>query len=234
MKGDVAEVVALAFLAMANPSLLAAVTVMLLLPNPKLLMSAYLLGAYTTSITVGLVVVFSLHGSSFTKTSRHKISPGQDIVLGVVALVLAVVIRNQRVARLRQRRRLRRQANRPPAEAKPPWHERMLGRGSAWLAFVVGALVSFPGVTYLAALDRIDNLDAGTISSILLVLFFCVMQQILLELPLLGYVFAPERTQAAVSGLKSFLRRRGRVLAEILLVVIGIALILRGVLTLSW
>ena len=75
VRSDVAEVVALALVAMANPSLLAAVTVMLLLPNPKLLMAAYLLGAYTTSLTVGLVIVFSLHGSSFTSTSRHQISP---------------------------------------------------------------------------------------------------------------------------------------------------------------
>lgn len=45
---------------MFNPTLLAAVTMMLLLPNPKRLMPGYLLGAYTTSITLGLVIVFSL------------------------------------------------------------------------------------------------------------------------------------------------------------------------------
>ena len=45
--------------AMANPSLLAATTVMLLLPNPKLMLG-YLLGALMTSITLGLVIVFRL------------------------------------------------------------------------------------------------------------------------------------------------------------------------------
>ncbi len=233
VRSDVAEVVALALVAMANPSLLAAVTVMLLLPNPKLLMAAYLLGAYTTSLTVGLVIVFSLHGSSFTSTSRHQISPGQDIFLGVVALVLALVIRNQRVARLRRRRRERKQANRPPDKTKRPWHERMLGSGSAPLAFLVGALLSFPGVSYLAALDRIINLNAGAIPSILLVVFFCAMQQILLEVPLLSYIFAPTRTQAAVTGFKDFLLRRGRMLAVILMTVVGLALIVRGLLTIS-
>jgi len=34
---------------------------------------------------------------------------------------------------------------------------------------------------------------------VVLVVFFCVMQQLLLELPLLGYLFAPERTQATVT-----------------------------------
>ena len=43
----------LALVAMFNPTLLAAVTVMMLLPNPKRLMLGYLLGAYLTSITSG-------------------------------------------------------------------------------------------------------------------------------------------------------------------------------------
>jgi len=38
--------------------------------------------AYTTSITLGLLIVFSLHGSSTKSTSRHKISPVEDIVVG--------------------------------------------------------------------------------------------------------------------------------------------------------
>ena len=49
--GDLASIFLLSLLAMFNPTLLAAVTVMLLLPNPKKLMFGYLLGAYLTSIT---------------------------------------------------------------------------------------------------------------------------------------------------------------------------------------
>jgi hypothetical protein len=60
----------LSLAAMFNPSLLAAVTVMLLMPNPKRLMAGYLLGAYVTSITLGLLIVSSLHGSS-TETLDH-------------------------------------------------------------------------------------------------------------------------------------------------------------------
>src|SRR5207247_2104194 len=44
--------------AMLNPTLLAATTVLLLLPNPKKLMLGYLLGAMLMSITLGLVIVF--------------------------------------------------------------------------------------------------------------------------------------------------------------------------------
>ena len=57
---DLASIFLLSLLAMFNPTLLAAVTVMMLLPNTKKLMLGYLLGAYVTSITLGLLIVFSL------------------------------------------------------------------------------------------------------------------------------------------------------------------------------
>ena len=79
MNSNLVDVFLLSLVSMFNPTLLAAVTVMLLLPNPKRLMAGYLLGAYTTSITLGLVVVFSLNGSSAasppsTRSARSRTS----------------------------------------------------------------------------------------------------------------------------------------------------------------
>ena len=45
-------------------------------------MAGYLLGAYTTSITLGLVIVFTLQGSSTESTSKHTIGPVEDLVVG--------------------------------------------------------------------------------------------------------------------------------------------------------
>ena len=53
MSSNLLEIFFLSLASMFNPSLLAAVTVMLMLPNPKRLMLGYLLGAYTTSVTLG-------------------------------------------------------------------------------------------------------------------------------------------------------------------------------------
>ena len=66
----------------------------------------------------------------------------------------------------------------------------------------------------------------------LLVIGFCLMQQILLEIPLLGYVFAPERTQDTVTRFKDWMARKGRTAAVIGAAVIGILLVGRGVITL--
>ena len=69
------QVILLSLTASLNPTLVAATTVMLLLDKPAKLMVGYLLGAYMTSITLGLVIVFSLSNSSATNTTENTVSP---------------------------------------------------------------------------------------------------------------------------------------------------------------
>ena len=109
---------------------------------------------------------------------------------------------------------------------------RLLGKGDPRLAFPVGAVLSFPGVSYLDALDHVHKLDPGTLATVLLLVGFCLMQQILLELPLLAYVFAPDRTQHAVTRFKGWIARKGRTALVIGASAIGAFLVTRGVLTL--
>lgn len=236
MSSDLADVFLLSLVATLNPTLLAAVTVMLLMPNPKRLMLGYLLGAYTMSITLGLLIVFSLHGSSTESTSKHTVSPVEDLVVGVLCLALAWVLRTGRDAGFQERRRAKKEATlQAKREAGKPTESlplRLLGRGDPKITFVVGALLTFPGVSYLDALDHIHKLNPGTVATVALVVFFCVMQQIFLELPLVGYLFAPERTQRAVDGFRAWMGRSGRTAAVIGAGVIGVWLTARGVITL--
>jgi hypothetical protein len=228
---DLGSIFLLSLLAMFTPTLLAAVTVMMLLPNPKKLMLGYLLGADTTSITLGLLIVFSLHGSASVSTAKHTLGPVEDIVLGLVALLVAFVLGSDRDARLQERRRRRKEAKEEDG-AKESWPERMLGRGSARVTFAVGVVLTFPGVSYLTALDRMAKLDAGVAETTLLVVVFCLIQQLLLEVPLLGYTFAPEKTQDRVARFRAWLGRNGRQAGVVLATVIGALLVLRGVITL--
>src|SRR3954447_1605529 len=94
---------------MFTPTLLAAVTVMMLLPNPKKLMLGYLLGALLTSITAGLLIVFSLQGSESVDTA-NTLGPIEDIVIGLVALLVAFVLGGERDGPLRKRRQRRQEA----------------------------------------------------------------------------------------------------------------------------
>lgn len=229
---DLGSIFVLALFAMFTPTLLAAVTVMMLLPNPKRLMLGYLLGAYTTSITLGLLIVFSLHGSDSVSTAKHTLSPLEDIVIGLVALLVAFVLGTGRDARLQRRRERRKAAKETEGEKKESWPERMLGRGSARVTFAVGVVLTFPGVSYLTALDRMAKLDAGTVETVLMVVAFCLIQQLLLELPLLGYAFAPDWTRDAVTRFREWLGRNGRQAGIWLAAAIGVLLLVRGVITL--
>ena len=236
MSSDLVDVFLLSLVAMFNPSLLAAVTVMLLLPNPKRLMLGYVLGAYTTSITLGLVIVFSLNGSSTESTSKNTISPAEDIAIGLLLLLIAWILRTGHDQPFQKRRRQKKDAKlQAKLEAGKPTESlplRLLGKGDPKVTIVVGALLSFPGVSYLDALDHIHKLNPGTVPTVLLVVYFCLMQQILIELPLLGYLFAPDRTQAAVTGFKDTIARRGRPAAVIGSAAVGVVLIARGLITL--
>ena len=214
----------LAFASMLNPTLLAATTLMMLLAEPKKLMFGYLLGAYLTSISLGLLIVFSLHGSTATSTARASLTPAEDLVFGAIALTVGIVLRTGRMDRLRERRRQRKGG----ATKKESWPERMLGRGSPRVTFAVGAALTLPGASYLVALDRIAKLDAGPPAAVLLVIAFCLIQMLLLEVPLIGYAFAPERTQEGVTRFREWIARNGRRVASTAAIAIGALLLLRG------
>ncbi|HEX5609466.1 MAG TPA: GAP family protein [Solirubrobacterales bacterium] len=226
--GDLGGIFVLALAAMFNPTLLAATTIMMLLPNTKKLMLGYLLGAYLTSITLGLLIVFTLNGSGSVNTARSTLSPIQDLVVGALLLTVGLVLRTGRVEQARERRRQRKAAE----PKKESWPERMLGRGSARVTFAVGAALTLPGVSYLAALDRIADLDAPALPTALIVIVVCLIQQMLLELPLIGYATAPEWTEGAVARFRDWLARNGRRAAANVAVVLGALLIVRGLIDL--
>jgi hypothetical protein len=177
-----------------------------------------------------------LHGSSTESTSKQTVSPVEDIVVGLLALVIAFVLGTGRDQPLRKRRRKKKDAKlKAKEDAGKPTESlplRMLGKGNPWVTFVVGAALSFPGVSFLDALDHIHKLSPGTVPTVLLVVGFCLAQQILLELPLLGYVFAPDWTQDAVTRLRSWMGRKGRTAVVIGAGVIGVLLIARGLINL--
>jgi hypothetical protein len=226
---DLLQILLLALLSMFNPTLLAAVTVMMLLESPKRLMLGYLLGAYLTSIGLGLTIVFALQESSAVSTSQSTISPAGDIVLGALALLIAFVLVTDRDRGLRERKERRRREKREEDEEKESLPLRLLGRGSPRVAFAVGVLLSFPGASYLAGLGHIDSLEASTVATALLVVGFCLIQLMPLELPLIGYALAPDWTQDAVNRFRAWLARSGRRAAIIGAAAIGAAAVIKGI-----
>ena len=178
------------------------------------------------------MIVFSLHNSSTESTSKHTVSPVEDLVIGLLLVAIAWVLQTGRDQPFQQRRQTKKDAKlKAKQDAGKPTESlplRLLGKGDPKITFVVGVVLSFPGVSYLDALDHIHKLNPGTVPTVLLVVYFCVMQQLLLELPLLGYVFAPDRTQATVNRFRSWMARKGRTAAIMGSAGLGIWLIARA------
>jgi hypothetical protein len=216
-----------ALAAALNPTLLAATTVMLLLDHPKRLLLGYLAGALMTSVTLGLVIVFALDGSA--STAQHTLSPAMDLALGVLLLVIAFVIRPGRqpkeTGRLAERRRKKEETK---GEKGPPLWQRKLSQGTARTTFVVGALLTLPGASYLIGLHKIGDGDPSVAAAVGAVLLFNLIMLALLELPLIGFIFAPDWTPRAVDRFKDWFSRNVRRLGFRLALLFGVLLIVRG------
>jgi uncharacterized membrane protein len=222
----VGRVFTLSLTAALNPTLLAATTLMLTLLKPKRLLSGYLVGAMLTSVTCGLILVFTLNGSSASSTAKHTVNPILNIGLGALILIVAFVVGTGRDTRRRERAARKREQAKDKA---PPRWKRLLSEGSARDTFFVGLLLSFPGASYIAGMDELAKQNLGTAETVLAVIGFNVVMLLLLELPLVGYATNPDGTATAVAGFNSWLSRNGGRAALIASVVFGILLIGRGI-----
>ena len=224
------QVILLSLTASLNPTLVAATTVMLLLDKPARLMLGYLLGAYVTSITLGLVIVFSASNSSTTNTTQNTLSPAVDIAFGLLALIGAWAVWSGRHERFQERRRAKNAAQ--PDKGPPRW-QRELSKGSARTTFLVGMMLTLPGASYLAGLDDINKLNYSTTETVLLVIGFNLVMLWLLEVPLICFVIAPEWTPRAIERAKLWVCRHSHMFAIRGLTLFGVLMIIKGIIGLT-
>jgi Sap, sulfolipid-1-addressing protein len=209
-----------------SPTLVAATTVMLLLPSPEKLMLGYLLGALTMGITLGLVIVFTLKNSSLVHTTQHTVNPIVELALGAIFLVISLVLGTDEDTRLEERRARRKG---PKQDKGPPRWQRALDKANARIAFAVGAVLSLPGASYLAAMHGIIKLKPGTTITVLLVVMVNVIALLLLELPLISFAVAPDWTPTAVERAKRWFADHWRKIAVIGTALVGLLLVIKGV-----
>jgi hypothetical protein len=219
-----------AFTAAFNPTLLGATTVMLLLEHPKRLLLGYLCGALFTSLALGIVIVFAVDGSSgATSTAQSTLSPAMDLTLGGLLLLVAYLIRPSHVpretGRLAERRRRREEKKK--GKGPPKWQQK-LSEGTARTTFVIGALLTLPGASYIIGLGHIADKDASVAATVAMILGFNLIMLALIELPLLAFTLAPERTPDAVERFKAWFNRHSKVLAFRGALIAGALLIVKG------
>jgi Sap, sulfolipid-1-addressing protein len=217
-----------------NPTLLAATTLMLVLPSPRGLLLGYLCGAMLTSVTIGCVLVLTVGAStSGTSTAKHTLNPIWDIVLGTLVLTftfLAGTGRGRWQAEKTAQRREKKAAKK--AGKKPPKWQQALTGGTPRTTFLIGCVLTLPGASYLAALDGIAKQDFSWPLVVVTVIAVNIVMLVLLEVPLIGYTISPDKTAATIERAKTVLQDHGGRVLLVLLTVAGVALVLRGALEL--
>ena len=218
----------LALEAALYPTLLAAVVILLSQPRRVALLGAYLAGGLTMSIGIGLIIVFAVKGTGAAKSSQSTLSWTMDLAIGGLALLVAVALATRADQRFRQRRQTKKPPK-PDTENRDPWSQRVLARGSVPIVFFAGVAINIPGAAYLIALKDIAAANHSTVQAILLVVAFNLIMFVLAEVPFIGLIVAPERTEALVERWDRWLSRNGRTIAIVLAAALGVFLVARGI-----
>jgi Sap, sulfolipid-1-addressing protein len=205
------SIILLAFGACFFPMLLACVAIMISRPEPRGLLIAFYVGGLLASVSTGIAVLaVFVNDEAVLGSTRSDPHPTVSIVAGLVGLLLAwLMISARGNATLDRWRTRHRRRTSSKHEDRPSWAERRLGRASWKIAFLVGAVINLPGPFYLLALGEIARGNYSTGQQLGLILLFNAIMFLLLEIPLVGYLFRPEATAMRVTAMSRWLNANG-------------------------
>jgi hypothetical protein len=192
-------------------------------PRPGLQLLAFLAGGFAMGVAVGLIVLFILRPAL---GSAHFTLPRVQIVVGVVLLINAVVVATGVIGRRGNGSDGFTSGRFEPLAKRA---RQLLNGRSLWTAGVAGLGIALPSVDYLAVLALIVASGAAASIQVGALLLFNVLAFGFVEIPLICYLVAPDRTRAALSTLQDWLRTRRRRAVTILLTVVGGVLLAAGV-----
>jgi Sap, sulfolipid-1-addressing protein len=221
-----------------NPVLLGVVLLTLASERPKRMLGAYVAGAFTWSVGLGIGVV---RVASSAEAFGGRSSPSRpifDLVAGVALLAGSAWYGSGRAARRNARKAAAAAAakaaagNREEQSVKPPLSERLLS-GPVWLAFVAGVLLNFPSVRYIEAMKEIVVANVSAHEQVLAIVLFNVLMLSPAIVPLGFLVFRPDGTRAVMTGIDAWLRAHSHLLLTVVLAGLGLYLLVKGVVGLA-
>jgi hypothetical protein len=225
----VGEIILLAFGASIFPLLLACVAIMISRPDPRWLLFAFYAGGMVISVAIGIAIVALLkNGHSVLGSTKSAPAPGVSIVMGALALLFAWLMVSTRGRAILDRWGSRHR-RKPKTDTGPSWAERSLGAASWKIALLVGAVINLPGPFYLLALGKIAKAGYSTTHAVALILLFNLIMFWLLEGPVGGYIFAPEKTKKWVESLSQTISNNGLRITGSFVGIVGIGLIVQGI-----
>ena len=201
------------------PILILIVVLALRLAHPIRVLVWFLAGALLTTVTLGIVIVFALQDTSFVTGSHPAANPTFALVAGLLSLLAAYAL-------LRSSRKARPHDSAPAKGSSRT--ERAVERGGP-VAFAAGVVLNIvPGALPFVALKDIAQLDASNGAKVAAIVAFYVVMFAFVEVPIVAFAIAPERTAAVVSRFNAWLGRNARRVAAYVLAAVGLYLTIRG------
>jgi hypothetical protein len=238
-------VLVMALAVIFEPIRLGLAVLMLNRPRPMLQLLTFLCGGFSMGLGVGLVILFILRT---TPLAGHFTVAQAQIVAGSLALLVAAALAANVLIRKQRRVPARAAAGGGPdsgggvdlLEPAPPGNVRKLSArareflqgDSLRVAWVSGLAVALPSANYLGAMAAILASGVGPLAQAHALLLFNVVAFTLVEIPLLSYLVAPQKTRAFMASLQEWLRTRDHWEFALLLAAGGCFLVVLGVSTL--
>jgi hypothetical protein len=223
--------------------LLAVVLVILTRPRPRPLLWAFWLSALFVSCGFGFAVlaVFRAKGTFLGSTSRN-VSPAIYLIVGSVAVCIAVFAATRRGRELIGREIDKRQSStsldphdslsgrvQVKVQGVKAKAEESLQRGSVWVALAVGFVLGAPTPFQLAAIGIMVRNGYGLLGQCLLVVAFSLVTYLVVEVPIVSYAVWPDATSGKVTAFSEWLGTHKIQAAAAVAAVVGLVLIGKGI-----
>jgi hypothetical protein len=210
-----------ALLAAISPTALLVMAVWLGSANPRRMAFLYVTGAVIMTVAMAVAVLIIIRATGLNVQRGHDPRYGLRLGLGVLALASVIFVS--------VRKRPRPEAG----QKRPGFMDRLIARPSPRTAFVSGVLLFAPGASFLAAVQVVATSSASVAVIVVALVVVVAITALVVWLPLIGYLAAPEATSRRLAMLNAWLRAHGRMLVGYALGVASAVLIVDGLLGLT-
>jgi MFS family permease len=217
-----AQAAGFALLAAISPTALLLMAAYLGSDSPRTTAFMYLTGAILMTVVTAVVALVIIRTTGLDEPREHDARYGLRLGLGILAAIAAVVM----AARSR----------RPPPAAEPDRPKkqgivsRLIANPSPHTAFISGLLLFAPSVTFIAAVQVIATARTGIPVTALGLVTVVIISVIVVWLPLVAYLAAPDVTTRKLKRFNGWLRANGKKILTLGLAIAAIALIVNGAL----
>jgi hypothetical protein len=198
---------ALAFIAAANPKLLALDLLLVENRRPRAMFVSILAAGIATGVAIGLIDVLVVHADALK--NQHRPSAAIDLALGILLLVIGGLVMTGLVARVwAQRPQSAKRAAKKQQRLENPqdsWAVCALREPRLGIAALIGFICGLPGASYLAALHNLNAGKYSTATKVTATVVFVVIEFLLIIIPWLLLELWPAGTAAMLRRAQAWL-----------------------------